>query len=112
MSTQIGDSAEEYVCEYLKSAGYTVLDRNWKTKWCEIDIVAEKAKVAHFVEVKFRRSDEYGDGFDYITPAKLRQMGFAADMWVANHSWPGEYTLSVAAVDGSTGEIDFIESLY
>ncbi len=111
MSTETGKRAEDAVANYLQAHKFKIVDRNWKTKWCEVDIVAEKGKLMHFVEVKFRRSGQQGEGFDYVTRSKLRQMRFAADMWVHLHSWQGEYVLSAASVDGGSGAIEFIEQV-
>jgi Holliday junction resolvase-like predicted endonuclease len=66
----------------------------------------------YFVEVKYRSSNEYGSGLEYITPSKLKQMAYAASRWVAEHTWPGEYTLSAIEVGGDQFEIaDFVESI-
>ena len=82
---------------------------NWMTPRCEIDIVAQKGKRIYFVEVKYRQQSTYGRGVDYITPRKLKQMAFAAETWVWDNAWDGEYQLSVASVDDR--EIQFIDDL-
>jgi len=48
----IGRLGEDSACDYLKKQGYRIIDRNYLKKWGEIDIVAQKAKKIHFVEVK------------------------------------------------------------
>lgn len=106
-----GAEAEEAVVKYLQKSGYKIIDHNWKTKWCEIDIIAEKNKVAHFVEVKYRSNSSQGSGFDYITSKKLTQMSRAADSWVTINKWDGEYVLSAAEVSGHDYKIDFIEEI-
>ena len=106
-----GQLAENKVADMLQSGGYLILDRNWKTRKCEIDIVARKDNCVYFVEVKFRTSVAQGSGFEYITSAKLRQMEFAANYWVAVNKWAGEYMLSGASVSGSDFQIEFIEEL-
>ncbi|MFZ1323617.1 MAG: YraN family protein [Candidatus Saccharimonadales bacterium] len=107
-TTASGSAAEQAVAARLAALGYQVLELNWKTKFAEIDIVAAKGKVMYFVEVKYRSSDSAGDGFDYITPAKLHHMQRAAAAWVNNKQWNGSYELKAAAVtDGQDGyEID------
>lgn len=104
-----GQAGEAAVEQYLASGGYEIMDRNWKSKFAEIDLIAKKDGVIYFVEVKYRQSDSQGSGFDYITSKKLRQMSFAAALWVGKHHWEGEYTLSAAQVSGPDLEIDFIE---
>lgn len=106
---QSGHSAEVQAAEYLKSQGFKIHELNWKTKYCEIDIVAEKDKAVYFVEVKYRKNQNQGFGIDYITPKKLNQMRFAAEMWVSNHNWSGEYQLAAIGIDGK--EITFIDEL-
>lgn len=48
----IGSLGEGIACRFLSSKGFSVLQRNYRKKWGEIDIIAEKDDVIHFVEVK------------------------------------------------------------
>lgn len=97
--------AEDAAAEYLKSNGYKVLAQNWRTRWCEIDIVATKNSVAYFVEVKYRKSDNWGDGLDAITHKKLEQMAFAAEFWVSDNKWRGDYQLAAVSATGNPPNI-------
>lgn len=109
-TTETGRKAEAAVADYLSAQGYKILEQNWRTRWCEIDIVAQRDKTTHFVEVKYRKTNSHGDGLAYITPKKLRQMAFAAEFWVAQHHWQGEYTLAAASVCGENFAVtDVIE---
>ncbi len=103
-----GHNAEVRAAEYLKTLGFKIRELNWKTRYCEIDIVAEKDKRIYFVEVKYRRSSAWGSGLEYITPKKLKQMKFAAEMWVSNTGWKGDYQL--AAVSMSPGHMELIDT--
>lgn len=106
-----GHAGETAVEEYLSSRGFKIIDRNWKTKQCEVDVIAKKDKCIYFVEVKYRSGLGQGDGFEYITKAKLRQMKFSAEYWVAQNKWEGEYCLSGASVSGENYEVEFIEEV-
>ncbi len=97
---QTGHDAEQYAAEYMTEQGYKIRELNWKTRFCEIDIVAEKTKTIYFVEVKYRKSAAFGSGLDYITPKKLEQMKFAAEMWINNHNWTGDYQLAAIELTG------------
>ena len=99
-SRDTGSKAETAASVYLEMRGYKVLERNWRRPRCEIDIVASKDGVRHFVEVKYRRDDSQGGGLEAITPTKLRQMRLAAEMWVEENEWPGEYVVSAIEVGG------------
>ncbi len=106
---QTGHQAEKDAAEYLESKGYKIMQLNWKTKYCEIDIVARKKERIYFVEVKYRQTRSQGFSLEYITPKKLNQMRFAAEIWVSNHSWTGEYQLAAIGIDGE--EITLVEDL-
>lgn len=108
-TTETGRGAEEAAAKYLKKNGYKIVAQNWRTRWCEIDIVATKNSVAYFVEVKYRKSSFWGDGLDAVTPKKLSQMTFAAEIWVNDSSWRGNYELAAISVTGEPPQIlDFV----
>lgn len=98
------------MADLLEQQGFEIIDHNWKTKVCEIDIIAQRDKVVYFVEVKYRGSDFQGDGFEYITAQKLHKMNFSAEIWKQAYKWSGDYRLMAAAVSGSDCEdIQIIE---
>ncbi|MBI3624506.1 YraN family protein [Candidatus Saccharibacteria bacterium] len=99
-TTSIGQQAEAAASSYVQALGYHVLERNWRTKWCEIDIVASKGRIIYFIEVKYRHQATQGTGLEYITTKKLHQMRLAAALWVAKHRWQGDYGLSALGVSG------------
>jgi uncharacterized protein (TIGR00252 family) len=109
-TTIIGRQAEAVAAEYLKKLGYKTMVKNWRTRWCEIDIVAVKDKVVYFAEVKYRFKDNWGDGLEVITNKKLQQMTFAADLWVQENNWQEDYRLAVIGVTGQPPAVtDFVE---
>jgi Holliday junction resolvase-like predicted endonuclease len=107
-TTSDGKDAEYLVAAQLQDLGHTVLEMNWRTRWCEIDIVSRSASTVYFTEVKYRKSIEQGTGLDYITSRKLKQMTFAAEMWIASHKEEDEYCLQAAQVDLS-GNVEIVE---
>lgn len=102
-TTSIGRSAEAAAAQYLKRKGYKVRDLNWRTRWCEIDIVAEKDDIIYFVEVKYRRSTKQGGGLVYVTPTKLRRMSFAAQLWMSRQAYDKAWELSAIELSGEEG---------
>lgn len=106
---QAGHDAERRAAEFLESKGFQIIELNWKTRYCEIDIVAKKSDAIYFVEVKSRKNAAHGSGLDYITAKKLRQMNFAAEMWVQNHQWDSDYRLAAIALDADN--IVFIDEI-
>ncbi len=110
-STSDGKSAEVIAADYLASCGYRIIEKNWRTRFCEIDIVAQKYKIVFFAEVKYRNSSIQGTGLDYITQKKQKQMAFAATSWVQSHDWTGDYRLLAVEVSGSKMEVTEIVEL-
>jgi uncharacterized protein (TIGR00252 family) len=98
---ELGRRAEAAAADFLARKGCEVIAQNWRTRWCEIDIVAVREAVVYFCEVKYRSSNRQGMGLDYITPKKLTQMRFAAELWIAKYNWLGECSLCAIEVSGS-----------
>lgn len=110
MSTiSIGNAAESAVAEELVRKGFCIVDRNWRTKWCEVDIIAKKDQVIWFIEVKYRATEKFGDGLEYIGPQKMHHMQRAAELWVTIQGYSGEYTLGAIAVTGNNLVSELIE---
>jgi uncharacterized protein (TIGR00252 family) len=105
-TTTLGQLAEVAVAEELRRRKFKIITQNWKTKVCEIDIVAQKAGIIYFVEVKYRSSNARGAGLEHITKRKLQQMQFAARIWNQHHDWNGDWRLLAASV--STNGQDFL----
>ena len=80
---QIGDKGEQAAADWLAARGHEIVARNWRTRYCEIDIVSVKGEVLYFTEAKYRKNDDFGDGLAAITAKKQRQMRFAAELFLA-----------------------------
>lgn len=79
---QLGDKAERIVQDFLIKKGHTVIARNFKTRWCEIDIVSIKNKTLFFTEVKYRSSDDFGGALMAVDVKKQMQMKYAVDIFM------------------------------
>ncbi len=112
-TTQTGQKAERAAMVYLEMRGYKVLEQNWRRPRCEIDIIAQKGKTIFFVEVKYRRDYEQGGGLEAITATKLKQMQYAAQMWVEETEWSGSYQLSGIEIAGKEFAVmSFMDNVY
>ncbi len=84
--TTFGTSAEEQARQWLTAQGYSILDYNWRRPWGELDVVAEKDSVIHFVEVK--ASLHQRQGFEPYVRAgttKMQKVQRTARTWLAQH---------------------------
>lgn len=81
---QFGSWAEEQASRYLAAKGYKILARNWHCRFGELDIVAKKDKVIHFIEVKARRQFSFGFPEEALTEAKQHKLLMAITGYLAN----------------------------
>lgn len=107
-TTNKGRKAEKLVAEELRGIGHKIVSFNWRTRYCEIDIISISQGRVYFTEVKYRKSADYGDGFAAITRAKLKQMEFAAEIWLANNNFEGEAVMQAASVVGDPPKLQNI----
>jgi len=97
-----GDAAEERACRHLERSGFTVAERNFRTRGGEIDIVARKGDLLVFVEVRSREVPGFGTPEESVTPAKRRRIVAAARRYLSNvpaSSWR-EARFDVIAIEG------------
>lgn len=99
--SETGRKAEAAAAAFLVHKGCSIIIRNWRTRMCEIDVIAIRDGTIYFCEVKYRAHDRQGSGIEYITPQKLRQMRFAAESWIHIYNWNDDYELCAIEVSGA-----------
>jgi putative endonuclease len=100
-TTSTGRAAETHAAHYLEVQGYQILDRNWRNRWCELDIVAERDGELHFVEVKYRATTAFGLPVEYINHDKISRLTRAASAYNQAHRYHGSYHIDIISVTGS-----------
>jgi len=98
-----GDAAEERACRHLDRSGFTIVERNFRTRGGEIDIVARKGDVLVFVEVRSREVTDFGTPEESVTPAKRRRIVATARQYLSKvppSSWR-EARFDVITIEGS-----------
>jgi putative endonuclease len=101
MSTDLGQAAETLAADYLRRLGFKIVDRNWRTRFCEIDLIARDQRgIVRFIEVKYRRSAAFGHAVDYVTADKAGRLRRAAAAWMAAAGVSGDYRIDVVTVEG------------
>jgi len=96
-----GKTGEDLAVAEIERLGYAVLERRYRTRFGEIDIVADDAGVTVFIEVRARRTMQYGSAAESITPRKRRRIAAMALDYLA---WTGKLNtrcrFDVVAIDG------------
>jgi putative endonuclease len=80
-NAELGRRGEQLAVDHLEARGMAVIDRNWRCRLGEIDIIARDGRDTVFIEVKTRTSTDYGHPFESITPVKLARMRRLAIAW-------------------------------
>ena len=84
-TTELGAHGERIAAAFLTDAGLRVLDRNWRCRDGELDIVAREGDALVFCEVKTRRGTGYGQPVEAVGRAKQRRLRTLAQRWLAAH---------------------------
>ena len=105
---KIGTICEEAVSKFLKENGFTISVQNYRNGFrnsTEIDIVAEKNKVLHFIEVKARSSNLYGTPAEAVSPAKMKNIIKASEFFIKqSNGYHRERSYDIAEVYFSNTE--------
>lgn len=100
---QTGNLGEQLACDYLKKLGYKILERNFRIRGGEIDVVCKDKDYLVFVEVKTRYSHEYGLPSESITPWKIKALLKTALFYIQKIKWGDKgYRLDLVTVDFSS----------
>ncbi len=96
-----GVRGEEWATDFLRVNAFRILNRNWRFKHLELDIVALDADTIVFVEVKTRTTERRGSPFLAVTQKKQRNLVQAARAWLAiNNKWDAPCRFDVIALVG------------
>ena len=102
-----GIQGEEIACRFLAEKGYDIIDRNWRSGHCEIDIIARKENTIVFCEVKTARSRRFGSAIEWVTPRKTRRIAMTALDYIAHHRIQGcSFRFDVIGLDVNEGAVE------
>lgn len=110
-----GKLGEQYVCTYLAEHGYRIVERNYRIKGGEIDIIAENGDYIAFVEVKSRKPDSMVSGFEAVNKRKKSLIIKTAVDYCCKHPNTLQPRFDVAQViisEGKVLSIDYISNAY
>ena len=104
---RIGKWGEEIAAEHLTQKGYEIVERNARTPYGEIDIVARQNDIVIFIEVKTRTSNSMGLPEDSITLRKRQHMIACAEHYAAEHEID-RWQIDVISIEGKPGTAPMI----
>ena len=106
-----GARAEERCAELLQRAGLLLVERNWRCRLGEIDLIAEDRGVLVFAEVRMRRAFAFGGAGESVTAAKRARLMAAAGLYLSRRG-EVQCRFDVFLVDGPAGDIKWIRDAF
>lgn len=95
---ELGSLGEEMAVEYLQKNNYTIIERNWRFKKAEIDVIALKNNILAVVEVKTRSSDYFGNPQDFVNQKKIQLLVEAVNEYVNAKNLDVEVRFDIIAI--------------
>ncbi len=111
---QTGKAGEQLAADYLFKKGYQILAQNWRYSRWEVDVIAEKNAVLHFIEVKTRSSKKFGMPEEKVSHKKIQNLLHAAEQYLyLNPQWKRIQfdILSLLIIKDMPAEYFFIEDI-
>jgi putative endonuclease len=106
-----GVRAEDLCAELLRGAGLLLLERNWRCRHGEIDLIAEDRGVLVFAEVRMRRAFGFGGAGESVTAAKRSRLMAAARLYLTRRP-EAQCRFDVFLVDGLAGDVKWIRDAF
>ncbi len=110
----LGDNGEQFVSDHLSQQGYTIISRNYRKRFGEIDIIAHKKDILAFVEVK-TRSYHFIDPVEIITQSKQQKIIAVAKQFIAEHNYTDMvYRFDVAFIEHKKNSLhlEYLENAF
>lgn len=107
---RLGAKKEEEACLFLQEKGYEIIDKNFYSRYGELDLVCKKKEYLVFVEVKYRREDAFGYPSEAVTRKKQRAMYRTAEYYLYKNQIKADTPCRFDVVSILGNEISLIEN--
>jgi putative endonuclease len=107
-----GVDTERLVCDYLQSKGLQLLQRNFFSRYGEIDLIMRDGDTLVFVEVRYRKNRNYGGAAASVTPAKQQRIIKTALNYQQQNAPQDGMRFDVVAVEGNASRIEWIQNAF
>lgn len=113
---QIGQTAEEFACQYLQKQGLKLISRNYRCRVGEIDLIMQDSKDLIFIEVRCRQNSYFGNGAESVTHTKQKKLIKTAHYYLQQQKLDDKNgcrfdVISLASQD-STAKVEWIKNAF
>jgi putative endonuclease len=95
---KLGKEGEEIACEYLINKSFKILEKSWRYKHKEIDIIAQDNNCLVFVEVKTRTENYWGNPEEFVTKSKQKFLINAAEAYIEEINFDGNARFDIISI--------------
>jgi len=94
----LGKKGEELALEHLVKLGYELLEKNWRFRKMEIDIIARNDKQIVFIEVKSRANNSFGEPYEFVSQSKQKLIAKAANFYLEKLNFMAEARFDIISI--------------
>jgi len=106
-----GESAEEQAHKFLINKGLSPVCRNYRCKQGELDLIMTDHQTLVIIEVRFRKTDQYGSAAETVTRAKQSRIIAATHIYLSSHKADRPVRFDVIAISGN-GNVEWIQNAF
>lgn len=107
-----GNFGEDIAVSYLEKNNFTILERNYRYKRCEIDIIAKNKDCIYFIEVKIRKDNMFGYPEDFVSKNQQNRIKLAAENYIYNNNWNGKILFNIISIEKNNNIQFFIDAFF
>ena len=107
-----GREGEAAAARYLRKKGYKVISAGYRSRYGEIDIIAEDGDTVVFVEVKLRKNDVFANAFEAVTARKMEKIRLTASQWLAENDRTSPARFDIIEIYTDYGTVNHIENAF
>lgn len=107
----IGEKYEKKAISLLKNKGYKLLFHNYYSKRGEIDLIVSKEKILVFVEVKYRKRTDYGNGYEAVDRKKQKKIYLTALDFLQRHNYE-DFDMRFDVISFDKNEVSWMKNCF
>lgn len=109
----VGTAGEKSACKFIKKEGYRVIEKNYRTKYGEIEIIGIEGDTLCFAEVKSRSRSDYGTPEQFVTKHKQKRLWKTASIYIEEKKPESEnFRFDVVAVDLENSKTEIFKNAF
>jgi putative endonuclease len=108
----IGQAGEEAAARYLEQQGYVILERNFRLRLGEVDIIARDGEDLVFIEVKTRRTKNFGSPFEAVDARKQQQIAKVAAAYIQGREIPVRFDVVAVSIKGKNAQVEVLKNAF